>query len=345
MPDCPIGSTRPIQVDLEKLIERFNHPAVKADLARFDLTRVPLLLSMQVISDQNGGFVPPDGTRVHSDFFPTLEYVAQRAFFLRRGAQQYQVFDEKYSARPTLLLGEYLRKHPLTEDDYQALAVYHTTHKLISSRLMRTILDRWLQEHPQSTVPVELFVQLADPGDPAELETKRLQPFRDLMFQRADAKDPELLRVYAKYLMQTHREHRSAFHVPNTQEIQAVMEKLIETDPANQRVYKLYLAEIAWDRGDDATCLRLGQSAFDPDPAKGGPVSFKLAPRAPHFVLIRMIETFWRAGRLREAWALCQEAAQNGYVGEKATERDHVLEMTYRKIQALAGQPLSAQAN
>lgn len=342
-----VGSLRPQRVDLDKLIERFNLPAIRKDLARFDLTRVPLFLSMQIISDANGVFVPPEGTRVHSDFFPLLEYVAQRAFFVRQGAEHYRLFDEKFTTRPTILLGDYLRKFPLTTEDYKAFMILHAERRLISARLMRSILDRWLRETAggTTTVPLEMFVQLSDPGDPAELEVLRLQRSRDLMFQRAEARDPELLRVYVKYLMQTYRERRSVFFVPESKEIEAVLQKLLQTDPDNQRVYRLYLAELAWDRGDDNTCLNLGMSAFDPDTARYGPISFRLAPLAPHFVIVRMVESLWRAGRIAEAWALCQQAAERGYVGEKANEREPVLEMTYRKIQALVGLPASAHGS
>ena len=67
--------------------------------------------------------------------------------------------------------------------------------------------------------------------------------------------------------MQTYRAHRSAFFLPPSDELRATLDRLIETDKSNQRVHKLRLAEIAWDRGDDAACLRLGQSAFNPNVA------------------------------------------------------------------------------
>lgn len=339
-----VGSTEPRSVDLARLQERFEHPAVRADLARFGVTRLPQLLSMQWTSQQNGAFLAEPDARVHSDYFPVLEYLAQRAFFARPGVTRHLFFDEKYSARPTLLLAEYLREHPLTEEDYRAFGRWFFDHHLIDRRLVRSLLQRWLTEQPQNTIALEMLVQLTDPSDPAELEIRRLEPYRDTLLQHARHGDPTLLRIYAKYLMQWHRMRRSVFYLPESAELERVLSQLIELDPDNRRVYRLYLAEIAWDRGQDEACLRLGQSAFDPDVNRAGPMTFREAPRAPHFVLTRMIETLVRAGKLHEAWDLCQQARQQRYVGEPAAERDPILEMTYRKVAALVGQPLAPMA-
>ena len=51
-----------------------------------------------------------------------------------------------------------------------------------------------------------------------------------------------------------------------------------------------------------------------------------------------MIETLWRAGKVPEAWDLCQDAKKNGYIGKKDGLRDPSLEVAYRKIEAYVNQ-------
>jgi hypothetical protein len=138
--------------------------------------------------------------------------------------------------------------------------------------------------------------------------------------------------------MQTYRTYRSVFYVPPSVELKAALERLVETDRPNQRVYKLRLAEIAWDHGDDAACFEFGRAAFSPDTTAFGPIKFDLDPRAPYRVLNRMIETLWRAGKVPEAWGLCQDAKKNGYIGKKEGFRDPSLEVTYRRIETFVNQ-------
>ena len=332
-----IGSTQPQNVDLNELEKRFAEPKVKADLERFDLFRLPVFLAREMITQQNALFIPPPDAPQHSDFYPTLEYVAQRAFFVGRGADLYLQLDENYSTRPGTLLARYLQKSSLSEDDFKAFALFFMTHRLPEGMLFRSLVSRWEQDFPKSVLPMEFSSRLAERRPVAQLEAIMMAPFRDQIFKNAE-KDPEMLRLYAQFLMQTYRTYRSVFYVPPNVELKAALERLIETDRPNQRVYKLRLAEIAWDHGDDSACFEFGRTAFSPDTTAFGPIKFDLDPRAPYRVLTRMIETLWRAGKVPEAWGLCQDAKKNGYIGKKEGFRDPSLEVVYRRIETFVNQ-------
>jgi len=325
-----VGSTQPHQIDVEAFERQFYHPAVRSDLERIQITRLPVLLAREIVSASNGVFVPPAEVSLHSDFFPTLEYSAQKAFFVGRSTLSWRQFDETFWTRPSTLLGQYLRTHPLTESDYKALGRFYMEYRLPEPDLFRSLLVRWQREMPDATLPMEMMAQASEAVLTAELEALRVAPMRDRLLRRAEAEnDPEPLRMYASYLMQTYRAHRSVFHLPPSEELKALLERLIETNPANQRVYKLHLAELAWDAGDDATFARLSEIAFDPDTAKWGPVGFSIDPQAPRIVLARMVENLWRIGKFHEAWLLCQEAKQNRYTGTYP-----LLDMVCRKAEA-----------
>jgi len=327
-----IGSTQPVEVDLAALHLRFHESSVRTDLERCDVFSLPVLLGREIISAQNTAFIPEPDTGVHSDFYPVLEYVAQRAFFVRDGASLHRTFDENLSTRPGTLLGRYLQSYPLAEVDLKALALFRGTHQLPDTRLFRSLLKRWQTDFPQSITAAELSAKSLYFGAAEELEVQRLAAFREGLFANA-TKDPELLRSYSQLLTQTYRSYRSVFYRPPTTELEAVLERLIETDPANQRVHRLRLAELMWDRRDDVASFKYGQSAFDPDVAKFGPTRFDLDPRAPARALARMIETLWRAGKPQDAWNLCRQAREQGYAGPKAAHKDSLLEMTCRKVE------------
>lgn len=331
-----IGSVQAYQPDLELMAQRFDDPLVKSDMERTEITRLIVVLTRELVSQQNGLFIPLPGTAIHSDYFPVLEYLAQEAFFVRSVTARWREFDETYSPRPATLLGRYLKKYPLVTADFKALGQFFLEHRLPEPDLFRSIVLRWQAEQPESTLPVELMAKATDQVPTAEIEALRLAPMADLLMKHAE-KDPEPLRLYASYEMQMHRARRSAFYAPPTDRLETLLNRLIETNPGNQRVYKLHLAELAWDRGDDKRCFELATSAFDPDVQKGGHISFAVDPKAPRLVLARMIDSLWRAGNVVEAWKLCQQAKENRYTGS-----DAFLDMMVRKIEAIAAGPAAA---
>jgi hypothetical protein len=112
----------------------------------------------------------------------------------------------------------------------------------------------------------------------------------------------------------------------------------VEVDRANQRVYRLHLAELAWDRQDDRACFELAQKALSTDTNAFGAIQFDLDQTAPQRVLTKMIESLWRAGKPAEAWDLCQQAKAQAYLDSDAARREPLLEIVYRKVEAFMTQ-------
>src|ERR1039458_7580976 len=234
------------------------------------------------------------------------------------------------SARPTMLLAEYLRKHPLEEADLEDFAHYQAVQQNLRASLFQSLLLRWQHDAPASLRAHRLGIQAWENGSLAELAARRLTPLRQTMFAVAP-KDPELLHFYARFLMQAYREQRSVFYLPNTAELQTDLQRLLEVNPGYQRVYKLHLAELAWDRGDDAKCLRLGREALDPTAAGSGPMKFRSEPPAPRLVLARMLDSLSRAGKYQEASELIQQTRKNGLLNDAVAEADPLLGLALRK--------------
>ena len=328
-----IGSTERRDVDLEEMERNFATPDVKADMARIGIVELPVLLACEIVSQDNGAFLPPTQSPMHSDFFPALEHLSEKAFFVQRQTRHWLQFDENRLTRPRTLLGRYLENHPLTEIDYKAFGRFYLDNKLPEANIFRSLVIRWQRENPNATLPMEMMAQVKGATLNAELEALRLAPMRDHLFELATT-DSEPLRMYTAYLMQTYRAQRTVFDLPPTDELETLIKRLLETNPQNQRVYKLHLAELAWDRGDDTLCFELGQSAFNPDITHGGRISFALDQTAPRIVLTQMAESLWRAGSYSQALYVCQTAEENRYTGSYAP-----LDMVYRKAEAAAASP------
>ncbi len=324
-----IGALEPPQVDLDAFARRLDEPAVKADLGRVGLDNVPLLLSQQLISFEHGALVPPFETRVHSDYYPVLEYSAQRDFFARARAERFRRLDENFTLRPTTLLGRWLRERGLGKEDLAAFAGYYLGEDSRPLDTFLTLLRRWQREEPNNTLPFELAARLKHFAPPGELDVLRLAPHRDMVFARAK-EEPLLLRQYGRALVRQYSEQRSIFNAPPSDELETVARRLVEVDPDNQRVYQAWLAELAWDREDDAQCLQWGELALAPDLPRGK-AKYRLDPESPLRVAALMADVHLRRGDPARAAALCEGVAQAGYLNEDTRYNALPFEFTQRR--------------
>ncbi len=328
-----VGSVEPVRYDLEGIQQRFDEPAVTEDLRRADIFRLSVLLGLQVVSDYNAPFLSPADTVRHSDFFPSLEYMAERGFFVRDEATLYEVFNETFSRRPTTLLGDYLRQHPLTVTDMQSFALFHTTFRLPHPKILRSILERWREMDPESTLVAEFSAKLDFPLPVSELEAQRMGRVRDAILANAPT-EPEPLRIYSRHLMHAYRYQRTAFYQPEAQELVTVLERLVEVDGVHRQSHRLRLAEIAWDHGEDNRFFQLATEALLMNAGVPAVGRFELDYQAPGQVLYLVIETLWRAGRHADALMWCQGARDGRYLEPGGRYFSPLLAMVVRKVEA-----------
>jgi spermidine synthase len=324
-----IGSMEPMSLDLEALEQRFYQPQIHEHFKSIDILRFPVFLTTELVSHSNGYYTTPDDSPVHSDFFPRLEYLAQRGFFERRVATYWNQFNELYSPRPMTLLGRYLADHTLSQPDFRAIASFFLERKTYDPEYFRSILEEWLRRFEDDHLALAMSAQFADFRTTWESEITFLGKHKEAILKQAES-DPDLLRQYAKYLMQHYRSQRSAFHLPESSELEEVLEKLIQFDPTFQRAYRMHLAEVAWDRGDDDRFFEIASLAFSPE-FEHGPPNYEFDSLAPYRTLGLMIETHWRNGNIPDAWGVCQQAIAGKYLGDDALRRLPVLDLAFRK--------------
>jgi predicted membrane-bound spermidine synthase len=337
-----VGTVDAPRADVPALVARMEHPAVKADLARIGISLPAVLLARELVSPENAAFLPSPVGRAHSDFFPVLEYIAQRDFFARATASRWQQVDENLSPRATTLLAQYLNAYPQQPKDYESIARGLSAQEWQNAGLLFSLLRRWRRESPGALEPLELLTRMRPSTTPGDYDALRLAALRDQIIQRSSAQ-PQLLRQYAFSLMESYREERSVFYVPPTQELQAALEPLLSADPANQPVYELWLAELASDQGNDAACLEYGRRALDRDQQRG-PARFALDPAAPFRVGARMADALWREGAPDQAASLCATVLRDGFAAPGALYYALPVELAWRKAVASLNRPSPASS-
>ncbi len=325
-----VGTVEPRKHDVDKVVAALSEPEVKADLERLGLSNPVLFLGREVVSSEFGALIPAVGTRQHSDFYPVLEYVAQRDFFLRRTARRFQQLDENFSRRAETLLGQYLARHKLTKEDRTAFTRFYLAEERRFVDIMDSFLLRWMQDDPDALEPHEIATRFKRLEASAEHDALRYALLGQKMYERAKT-NPTLLRHYGLSLMRTYLEQRSVFYAPPTDHLSQVLQTLIQVDPDNQRLYQAYLAELAWDRGDDQSCINYGRLALLSDLPRGAN-KFKLDASAPLLLVTRMADSYRRLGQLKEAADVCNRAVQMDYFNERTRYDALLFEVTQRRV-------------
>jgi hypothetical protein len=139
--------------------------------------------------------------------------------------------------------------------------------------------------------------------------------------------------------MKLYRSRRTAFYLPPAIELEKTLRALVEADPANRRVHRARLAELLWDRGEDAEFLALALKVFAANPNENGPYDYSMDPRAPRQVIARMLLLYEKRGDIKGAVTLVREGVQQRFIGADSAVREPILEHHARRIFSQAMQP------
>lgn len=185
-----VGSDQPYQPDLDAMEVKLSDQRVRADLQPLGIRSLLPILAMQM-ADHASVFshIRWLGT-FHSDFFPILDYVAPRGFYVGSLAQGAKLLDDRprAPANADLWVTEYLQRRKLPAEDFQDTYVYVNTHRGLFNNLSLAWAGAWTRqvpgdararvafntERPASFARVreETQLQLPDAGFHARYETK-----------------------------------------------------------------------------------------------------------------------------------------------------------------------------
>lgn len=336
-----IGETEQRAVDLDAFLKRARQPQIAEELTRIALNNAITLLARQIVSPANGAFIATAGDPIHSDYFPSLEYMSQRAFFVSEKASIHESVDETRSPRAETLLAELLRRSRLKDADFRHLAQLASEAQFTDTRLVYSMLHRWIEENPATHIPFEMLTRVNIERPIAIAEEARLLPRHAEILAAAES-DPGLLHFYELTLMQAYRFKRSILYTPAAKELREVLNLLAERNTPQRRLFHLHRAELAWDRGDNAACLEIGTAALTPE-SNLGPVNFSADPQAPRIVLAALIQAHLKAGNASMAYATAQKAKLGGYTKEDS-QNYAPLNLACRKAEAIFTEEQAASA-
>jgi predicted membrane-bound spermidine synthase len=330
-----VGAPAPFKVDLDAMAERLADPVVAADLKQIEVTRPVNVLALQVAGLGDAFFMVHGDTRLHSDFNPVLEYSAQRAFFVRGTASVPFRINEAQRPRPRSLLGEHLGKHPLTTNDCRALSMQFSRIGIPQLPVLRSVLRHWRALDPADPAPLRLLTYYSVQNPSPDGDAARW--LEDPAFGNDDRlTDPTVLRQYGDMLLLRHRTQRSAFHVPDSTRLEQILGALIGLDPENQRVHRLRLADVLWDRGQDARARRLFDEALSPEENRYGLPQFTKDPGVLRSMAARLLDAELRSGSLAGSVELVTRFTQQGFLRVDEPGGDDYLNMLARRVMMTA---------
>ncbi|MDG1890609.1 MAG: hypothetical protein P8L18_04800 [Verrucomicrobiota bacterium] len=314
----------------QQLRERIMEPAVQSVLENQGLETWPILLTTQLVAFENGFHLVPDETIVHSLGFPSLRLTAGRAFASPAPPRLIDEANEQWKVRPSILLADGVPEPSWNEEQMRAMSLLQFDHRIYPPMIFRSILRAWMLMAPHEVALQILAASTADIESKSAYESSRLLEY--LQTLPTDQEVPvDLIKQAAYHLMETYRDQRSIFHQPDTASLRMLLEQLVESDPTYQRIYRLNLAELAWDRGDTVALERWTAQAFDPDLERFGPLDYSVDPLAPYRNRAIMLEHWWVQGQVDKARDVCIQAWKAKYTGPQAVFHYPPLEQVVRK--------------
>ncbi|MFH0908526.1 MAG: fused MFS/spermidine synthase [bacterium] len=145
-----LGAVGPYTPDFARMEERIRKPAVNGDLQRIGIrTLLPVLAIQLRNSAGRPSHVKWTGA-IHSDFFPVLEYIAPRGFFIGGVASGVKWLDERSQsrARSRLWITDYLKTYEPSRDELRDLFTYIQRNGSMFDRCGFTWASEWLARYP-----------------------------------------------------------------------------------------------------------------------------------------------------------------------------------------------------
>jgi len=147
-----VGSKAKIAPDLNESEKRMAQDKIKGDLSKLEVNDLFTLLNMQVTSaDSLRSSIEVKG-RVHSDYFPVLDYRAPVALYTHSVLRLSEVvLDERRNtlADGKLLLDTYLKDHKIDCDNLRNLYRHFSKYKVNNKELLISLAVKWYREYPE----------------------------------------------------------------------------------------------------------------------------------------------------------------------------------------------------
>lgn len=303
-----IGSATPLDLNLQRVLQRSSQPKVRASLARAYIRRPATLLAHELISPGYAQFAFPEDTQIHSDYFPVLDRMAQVGRFVGKTTQEIFRYDERKIPTADTLLTRLIRNFPLQPADWLDLIEHNGYENIFGPEMVRSITAEWSTKFPKDPLPTMIAIDYPDERAPTA-DDITVMSFKLSQIVNSPTKSVEWTTRFAYSAMAGYRHHRSVFHTPQSEAMISIMTKLAETFPKEAHIYNTYLAELLSDAGQQDRFVKVAEDVFVINGKDLTTKDFPDGESAPAVVLNRLVEHYFKnpdAGKLTATLTLAK---------------------------------------
>jgi len=233
-----IGSKQPLVFNEGELQRRFDTPSVDADLRRIEIPDLATLLSLQMVSGERLGDYAGAGA-FNTEDRPLLEYWAPRAFFVNRGANDINRFDERRMfGGSTIFLKQRMAARPLTDEERLHIGLLHADGNRGNPLLGYSVLDDYVRRHPGDVPALKAMALLTERlgrGEESLMFLGRLAQLR--------SDDPVILEKYAWLKYSLDRSVASPFAPYSAELSERLFKRCVELSADTVDYYRARLAD------------------------------------------------------------------------------------------------------
>jgi spermidine synthase len=146
-----VGSPEPYGPDFDRMGARVRQPGVQRDLATMELSSILPILGFQMADYASRPSHVNWLGAIHSDFFPVLEYVAPRGFFLGTRAKGVKLLDRRSRSpeNARLWVQDYLDARPVSAADLRQCFVFASSRQGLFEGAAAAWAREWVRRFPE----------------------------------------------------------------------------------------------------------------------------------------------------------------------------------------------------
>jgi hypothetical protein len=187
---------------------------------------------LPLLALQMGNYATPDAPiewlgAVHSDFFPILDYVAPRGFYVGSKAAGAKLLDARREApaQVELWVKDYLRSQAVTSAELSETVFYLQDHRGLFDRLYGAWAAEWLRRYPENAVARVAAQAARGPGYRHVLEATGRRTAADGAHGKAENK------LRCRRLADDYHDTRSCLGTPLAGELEAELKWFLTQYP------------------------------------------------------------------------------------------------------------------
>ena len=161
-----LGSPQPYTPDISRMQSRVKQVSVRRDLQTMSIDNLLTLLSLQMADHASAPYDIHWLGATHSDFFPALEYIAPRDFYIGSPAASVKWLDDRNKApsNSNLWIHRYLQDYPVSSADLKNTYLFARQNPGLYDKGPYVWAGEWARRFPDNPEAVLARNQLVPPS-------------------------------------------------------------------------------------------------------------------------------------------------------------------------------------